>query len=527
MPFVESIRATLAGDRAALEHYFAVGCDGDLAHWTLHLVPKEASLARSVRGSAHQRRTRCDPGGRDPPERRRPLTAHDRARKSRHDPPRPRGHGGIHGLAAARGAARHAHPLHHRSLRLPAPGAPSASQRVLIEQLREGPAARLIIAAIGGGDAAARAQSRPPVAQGLRADPRFAIGQQRDAQGLQADREFLFRHRYLLSEAVTPQRFTASGLHEAIASSLDALAAPEALLLKELFAQDPTGSCSRSSMPWDPSARRARRGACGARATARWRSPSCRPAPRGRIRMRSRAACEAVRQASARARHAAGAQRAAVTLRLTGPPVFAVAARVLIKHEVMRLSLLSAVLITRAAAVRVPLVVPALLLGLVPVASGALAGIAAVALGFGAVHGITLGFGVTLIGEAVDYSIYLFVQRGSTGAAPVWPTIRLGVLTSICRLRRAPALGFSGAGAARAVLHCRSDGGRPSSPASCCRTGCPPALRSATCAQREQRCSGHSCGCGRRVCALWGVPLSPGRSSTCTAAHPEPMNCPP
>ena len=34
----------------------------------------------------------------------------------------------------------------------------------------------------------------------------------------------------------------------------------------------------------------------------------------------------------------------------------------------------------------------ALLLGLVPVASGAIAGIAAVSLGVGVVHGITLGF---------------------------------------------------------------------------------------------------------------------------------------
>ena len=48
VPFVESIRATLAGDRPALEHYFAVRVEGDLAHWTLHLVPQEASVARSV-----------------------------------------------------------------------------------------------------------------------------------------------------------------------------------------------------------------------------------------------------------------------------------------------------------------------------------------------------------------------------------------------------------------------------------------------------------------------------------------------
>src|SRR6187397_3412448 len=87
----------------------------------------------------------------------------------------------------------------------------------------------------------------------------------------------------------------------------------------------------------------------------------------------------------------------------------------------------------------------AIALGLVPVATGALAGITAVSLGFGAVHGITLGFGTTLIGEAVDYSIYLFVQRdrerGADWITGFWPTVRLGVLTSIAGFA---ALIFSG-----------------------------------------------------------------------------------
>lgn len=48
VPFVESLRATLAGDRAALERYFAIGFEGDLARWTLNLTPKEATLAGSV-----------------------------------------------------------------------------------------------------------------------------------------------------------------------------------------------------------------------------------------------------------------------------------------------------------------------------------------------------------------------------------------------------------------------------------------------------------------------------------------------
>jgi outer membrane lipoprotein-sorting protein len=49
VPFVESIRATLAGDRAALERTFRVQFDGTLAHWTLLLVPVDASLAGAVK----------------------------------------------------------------------------------------------------------------------------------------------------------------------------------------------------------------------------------------------------------------------------------------------------------------------------------------------------------------------------------------------------------------------------------------------------------------------------------------------
>ena len=63
------------------------------------------------------------------------------------------------------------------------PKAPTASQRVLIEQLREGPAARLIIAAVGGGDAAARAHVSAALAQGLRADAALRRGQQRRCAG--------------------------------------------------------------------------------------------------------------------------------------------------------------------------------------------------------------------------------------------------------------------------------------------------------------------------------------------------------
>jgi len=48
VPLVESIRATLAGDRAALERYFTVQFSGTLANWTLELRPYDAKIAHTV-----------------------------------------------------------------------------------------------------------------------------------------------------------------------------------------------------------------------------------------------------------------------------------------------------------------------------------------------------------------------------------------------------------------------------------------------------------------------------------------------
>jgi len=47
--FVESIRGTLAGDRAALERAYTLALDGDAARWTLSLVPRAERLQRIVK----------------------------------------------------------------------------------------------------------------------------------------------------------------------------------------------------------------------------------------------------------------------------------------------------------------------------------------------------------------------------------------------------------------------------------------------------------------------------------------------
>lgn len=44
MAFVDSIRSTLSGNRAALEQHYALQVQGDSAQWTLTLVPSEPGI---------------------------------------------------------------------------------------------------------------------------------------------------------------------------------------------------------------------------------------------------------------------------------------------------------------------------------------------------------------------------------------------------------------------------------------------------------------------------------------------------
>jgi hypothetical protein len=48
LPFIESIRATLAGDRKALERLFRLDFAGNVSRWTLTLQPLESKVKQSV-----------------------------------------------------------------------------------------------------------------------------------------------------------------------------------------------------------------------------------------------------------------------------------------------------------------------------------------------------------------------------------------------------------------------------------------------------------------------------------------------
>jgi predicted exporter len=313
------------------------------------------------------------------------------------------------------------------------PRSSTPAQQVLIEQASSGASSRIVLLAIEGAPPAALVSLSKALASGLRQDESFTdvLNGDEASSGI---RDFVWNNRYLISDKVTAERFTVAGLHAAIANDLGLLASDMAPLIKQTLPSDPTGEIltllSRLAGPSRPHT-----------SDGVWLS---RDEKRAVLMAHTRAGGFDI-DAEARALsqiHAAfdDARRdvpeaSSARLTATGPVVFAVDTRDTTVGDATRLSILATVIIAGLLvfAYRSPLV---LLLGLVPVASGALAAVAGVSLAFGFVHGITLGFGVTLLGESVDYAIYLFTQtmRGDPPQATItriWPTLRLCALTSI------------------------------------------------------------------------------------------------
>ncbi|GIZ52551.1 MMPL family transporter [Noviherbaspirillum aridicola] len=317
------------------------------------------------------------------------------------------------------------------------PKSPTREQQVLLDQLSDGVVSRLMLIGLEGGDPAARAGVSRGMAARLRRDPAFAAVNNGEPVHAEKDRAFLFDNRYLLSAAVRPERFSAEGMRAAIQDSIDLLASPAGMMVRQLLPRDPTGEMVQLFTQLN----------AGGRPTLSEGAWASRDGQRALLLVQTVAsgsdtdgqerALASVRAAFEAAVAASQPRASAVRMEATGPGVFSVISRATIEQEVKRLSVLGTVVI----AVLLLLVYrsfTALALGMLPVVSGAFVGVAAVSLGFGIVHGLTLGFGTTLIGEAVDYSIYLFVQsrqadQGSQEAwvRDFWPTIRLGVLTSI------------------------------------------------------------------------------------------------
>jgi predicted exporter len=318
------------------------------------------------------------------------------------------------------------------------PRNPTADQQLLVDQLKDGAVSRLILVAVDGNDAAVVGAISKSMAEKLRVDPQWTIISNGELVGAEKDGKFLLENRYLLSPTLTEKTFEASELKKALEQTKQMLSQETGFFAKALVPRDPTGEMMRqleslankSKTPTEEGVWMVQP------SPGQWRALIMGQTKAPGIDLDAQQAAVGAVQKAFTDANVKLANNAA-QLVLTGPGVFSALSRDRIRNEVTTMSTIATVMVV-ALIWWVYRSIPVMGLGLLPVATGIIVGMAAVAAIFGHVHGLTLGFGATLIGEAIDYAIYLLTLiRNKPGhtAVPtmkrIWPTLRIGVLTSV------------------------------------------------------------------------------------------------
>ena len=326
------------------------------------------------------------------------------------------------------------------------PAHPDTRQQMLIDQLQSGIASRsLLIGIEGGTDAKQRAQVSRGMAGTLRASGLFEQVQNGETADWTEAGSWLLAHRYQLAPDLDAQRFGTDGLRDAILDTLSLLGTPAGNAFKPLLERDPTGEMARIAEGLIPaSAPRSEQGVWTSREAPRAILLATTKAPGSDLDAQERN-LEQVRAAFDQA--VQGVQGAPPRLLVSGAPVFSVQSRAQIKGEAHHLAAVGGVVV--GCLLLLAFASPrALAIAMLPVATGVVVGTAAVALSFGHVHGLTIAFGSTLIGETIDYAIYYLIQARQGGwrhwRDVHWPTVRLGLLTSVCGFAALVFSGFPG-----------------------------------------------------------------------------------
>lgn len=325
--------------------------------------------------------------------------------------------------------SRHLHLSGDLRAFMPAPETPE--QRLLIDELGEGPGSRLLLLAISGEAPETLAEQSRELHAALADDARIELvanGGEAEA-GLEAIPERLRPYRYLLSPGLDGRPLDASTLGDALADRVQDLGSPAGGLVEPLLPADPTLEILTLAEAWEPAGAPQRidgvwfdRSGGQALLLVRTRDAGFDPTAQAGV-------VDAIQAAFAEV-----ADDSTSELLMTGPGAFSVEIGGRTAREAARIGVLGSIglvllywLAYRSGRL--------LLAGVLPLASAALAGIAAVTALYGGMHGITLAFGFTLIGVAQDYPVHLFSHLRPDEPPPataraLWRTLLTGVVST-------------------------------------------------------------------------------------------------
>jgi predicted exporter len=308
---------------------------------------------------------------------------------------------------------------------MPPPQTPD--QKLLMDQIGEGPGTRLLLLSIEGASAERLAVLSRGLVDALRKDAHFrqVINGAFDPAAL--DPKWL-PYRYLLSPTLDHHALDAAYLADQLQQRVEDLASPAATLLKPLLPRDPTLEMLVLAQRWSPPKPPAMRDGVwfsadgAALLLVETRGAGFDPAAQGE-------AIGALEDAFRRLDPPGDAH-----LTISGPGYFSVLISAKTRGEADRIGAVSTIgfILLLLLAYRSPAL---LLLAALPIASGALAGIAVLAWTFGTAHGITLAFGFTLLGVAQEYPIRLLSHRRAgedalSSVRALWPLLATAIVSA-------------------------------------------------------------------------------------------------
>ena len=311
------------------------------------------------------------------------------------------------------------------------PRALSLDERVLLHQVREGATARLLLIAISGrAGARVLADASRNLGSTLAASPRFTLVANGTSDPTARLPEELFEHRYLIGpERHCIEPLSAAGLRAALETRLEELSGPLPLLDKQRIPADPTACFRHLLLAMRPSTG-------PQRVQGVWFSPDSK---RALLIARTAAdasnlAAQAAAVAEIRQAFAALPGARDLHLELAGPAYFSVVSEETIRAETIWLSAAASLLVTLILALSFRSLT-LVLLGVLPLITGLLAGAAAVTVVFGYLHGMTLALATTLLGVAMDYPVHVFSHAVPVGTRRtldpgISRTLALGVATT-------------------------------------------------------------------------------------------------
>lgn len=324
----------------------------------------------------------------------------------------------------------------HTELPLLLPSSGSFSQQLFVDQLQSGPTSRILLLGLQGTEPSLLAEASKKLALAMRNQGHFLHVHNGEQTKGDLNQDLLYRYRYLLSPAVSPDQFTTENLRESLEHRLQDMANPLPAFFKKQIPADPTGAFQSLLQKWR--SRNTIKMAHGV-----WFSSDqpvallvAETAVSGFDLDGQEAIQKFLTASMEKIRETLSPQSALASLELirSGPSVFAVQSRAVIQQDAQWLSMLgtSFVVILLLVTYRSFTI---LFLCLVPLVTGLLVAGITVYLAFGFIHGMTLAFGATLIGVAIDYPLHACAHLETNGASRlaimrVWPTIRLGATTT-------------------------------------------------------------------------------------------------